>query len=133
MSTVVLRVDKTDAESELENFNNRVLASANRAVGTVNRVSEMALLSFQAVGFGVDATFRIQAQALRTGINTVIQTRAAFKIANPALAAQTIITGGVSLYILYKQLQAIENGRTQTAAQLQASYTLLRTSGGIYL
>ena len=131
MSEVVVTIDKTQAEQNLQNFNERVLASANRAVGTVNRVTEMSLLALQAVGFGVDATFRIQAQALRTGINTVIQTAAAVRIANPALAAATVLTGGVSLYLLYAQLQAIENGQAESAAQMQASYTLLRTSGGI--
>ncbi len=131
--SIVAGVDTTRGDAELENFNNRVLQSANRSVGTINRVSEMALLSFQAIGFGVDATFRVQAYALRTAINTVIQTGAALRISNPALALQTAVVGGVSLYILYAQLQAIDSGRNETSAQLQASYTLLRTSGAINL
>lgn len=131
--SIVAGVDTTDGDQDLDDFNNRVLASANQAVGTVNRVTEMSLLALQALGFAVDATFRVYAQALRTGINTVIQVDAALKISNPALAAQTVLTGGVSLYLLYAQLQALNTGRSEVSAQMQASYTLLRTSGGIYL
>ncbi|KKL28554.1 hypothetical protein LCGC14_2374000, partial [marine sediment metagenome] len=87
----------------------------------------------QAIGVAVDTTFRIQAIAIRTAINTFIQTRAALIVGNPLLAAETIITGGVMLYLLYAQLRAIQTGQQEVSAQMSASFQLVRMSGGVYL
>lgn len=133
MSEIVISVDTTDADQKLVDLEVRTILIAQRQVATINRVSELGLLALQAQGVAVDATFRIQTIAIRTTINTVIQTRAAIRISNPLLAAETIITGGVMLYLLYAQLQAIESGRAEVSAQMAASFTLLRMSGGVYL
>ena len=126
-------IDSTELDQQLVDVEARTIQTAQRQVATINRVSELSLLSLQAIGITVDATFRIQTIAIRTVINTVIQTRAALSISNPLLAAETVITGGVMLYLLYAQLQAIESGRAEVSAQMAASFTLLRMSGGVYL
>lgn len=127
------RIDSSEIENELIDLEARTVQAANRAVATVNRASEMALLGLTVIGVSVDATFRIQAIAIRTAINTFIQTRAALAIGNPLLAAETVITGGVMLFVLRQQLQAIETGRSEVSAQMAASYSLLRQAGGVYL
>ncbi len=126
-------VDSTEFDLQLFALESRTLQSAQRQVATINRVSEISLLSLQAIGITVDATFRIQAIAIRTTINTFIQTRAALAVSNPLLAAETVVTGGVMLYLLYAQLQAIESGRNEVSAQMAAAFTLIRMSGGVYL
>ena len=131
--SIILDADTTLADNKLVDLQARTIQTAQRQVATINRVSELSLLSLQAIGITVDATFRIQTIAIRTVINTVIQTRAAISISNPLLAAETVITGGVMLYLLYAQLQAIETGRSEVSAQMAASFTLLRMSGGVYL
>lgn len=133
MSEIVLSVDTTRADDQLADLQARTIQTANQQVATINRVSELSLLSLQAIGVTIDATFRIQVLAIRTAINTFIQTRAAFATANPLLATTTVITGSVMLYLLYAQLQAIESGRAETSAQMGASYALLRQAGGVYL
>ena len=131
--SIVLDVDTTRADQKLVDLQARTIQTANRQVAIINQVSELSLLSLQAIGVTVDATFRIQTLAIRTAINTFIQTRAAFATQNPLLAATTIITGSVMLYLLYAQLQAIESGRMEVSAQMGASYQLLRQAGGVYL
>ena len=126
-------IDSTELDQQLVDVEARTIQTAQRQVATINRVSELSLLSLQAIGIAVDATFRIQTIAIRTVINTVIQTRAALAVSKPLLAAETVITGGVMLYLLYAQLQAIETGRAEVSAQMAASFTLLRMSGGVYL
>lgn len=133
MSAIAVTIDSTQADQMLVDLEARTIQSANRSVATVNRVSELGLLGLQAQGKAVDATFRIQALALRTTINTTIQIRAAVRVSNPLLAAETLITGSVMLYLLYEQLQAVESGRMETSAQMAASYQLLRQAGGVYL
>jgi len=131
--SIVLDVDTTRADQKLVDLQARTIQTANRQVAIINQVSELSLLSLQAIGVTVDATFRIQTLAIRTAINTFIQTRAAISTANPLLAATTIITGSVMLYLLYAQLQAIESGRMEVSAQMGASYQLLRQAGGVYI
>ncbi len=126
-------IDSTELDQQLQAVEVRTVLIANRQVATINRVSELSLLSLQAIGIAVDATFRIQVLAIRTAINTFIQTRAALAISNPLLAVETVITGGVMLYLLYAQLQAIQTGKSEVSTQMAASYTLLRMSGGVYL
>jgi len=126
-------IDSTEVDTQLIALENKTIRVANRQVAIINQVSELSLLSLQAIGVTVDATFRIQTLAIRTAINTFIQTRAAFATQNPLLAATTIITGSVMLYLLYAQLQAIESGRMEVSAQMGASYQLLRQAGGVYL
>ncbi len=128
-------IDSTELDQQLLAVETRTILVANRQVATINRVSELSLLSLQAIGIAVDATFRIQVLAIRTAINTFIQTRAALALptANPLLAVETVITGGVMLYLLYAQLQAIQTGKNEVSAQMAASFTLLRMSGSIYL
>lgn len=130
---VVLTVDDRKLIAGLINAENKTLEVAQRTVTTINRASEIALLGLQAIGVAVDATFRIQAIAIRTAINTFIQTRAALIVGNPLLAAETIITGGVMLYLLYAQLRAIQTGQQEVSAQMSASFQLVRMSGGVYL
>ncbi len=126
-------IDSTELDQQLIDVEARTVLVANRQVATINRVSELSLLSLQAIGVAVDATFRIQVLVIRTAINTFIQTRAALAISNPLLAVETVITGGVMLYLLYAQLQAIQTGKSEVSAQMAASYTLIRMSGGVYL
>lgn len=133
MSTIIVDADITAAQLQLQVIEVQTIQTANRNVATINRVTEMGLLALQAQGKAVDATFRIQALAIRTTINTVIQTRAAIAVSNPFLAAETIITGGVMLFLLYEQLQAIESGQQESSAQMAAAYSLLRQAGGVYL
>ena len=132
---VVLTVDDRKLIAGLINAENKTLEVAQRTVTTINRASEIALLGLQAIGVAVDTTFRIQAIAIRTAINTFIQTRAALSVAtvNPLLVAETIITGGVMLYLLYAQLRAIQTGQQEVSAQMSASFQLVRMSGGVYL
>ncbi len=131
--SVILQADTTIFDKQIIDAEARAIQSANRSVATVNRVTELGLLALNAQGTATDATFRIQAMSIRTTINTVIQTRAAIRISNPLLAAETIITGSVALYLLYEQLQAIESGRTEVSAQFAAQYSFLRQAGGVYL
>ena len=131
--SIILDADTTLADNKLVDLEARTIQTAQRQVATINRVSELGLLSLQSIGVAVDATFRIQTIAIRTVINTAIQTRAALAISNPLLAAETVITGGVMLYLLYAQLQAIETGRNEVSAQMAASFTLVRMAGGVYL
>ena len=126
-------IDSTELDQQLIDVEARTVLVANRQVATINRVSELSLLSLQAIGVAVDATFRIQVLVIRTAINTFIQTRAALAISNPLLAVETVITGGVMLYLLYAQLQAIQTSKSEVSAQMAASYTLIRMSGGVYL
>ncbi len=133
MSTIVVDVDTSRADQQLVDLEARTVQAANRNVATVNRVTELGLVALQAQGTAVDATFRIQTMAIRTTINTVIQTRAAIRISNPLLIAETLITGSVALYLLYEQLDAIESGRTEVSAQFAAQYSFLRQAGGVYL
>ena len=126
-------IDSTELDQQLIDVEARTVLVANRQVATINRVSELSLLSLQAIGVAVDATFRIQVLVIRTAINTFIQTRAALAISNPLLAVETVITGGVMLYLLYAQLQAIQTGKQEVSAQMGASYTLLRQAGGVYI
>lgn len=130
---VELTVDDRKLIQGLINAENKSIEVANRSVATINRASEIALLGLQAIGVAVDATFRIQAIAIRTAINTFIQTRAALAVGNPLLAIETLITGGVMLYLLYAQLRAIESGRQEVSTQMSASFTLLRQAGGVYI
>lgn len=131
--SIIIDADTTRADEKLVDLQARTIQTANQQVATINRVSELSLLSLQAIGVTVDATFRIQVLAIRTAINTFIQTRAALATANPLLATTTVITGSVMLYLLYAQLQAIESGRAEVSAQMGASYALLRQAGGVYL
>ena len=131
--SIIIDADTTRADQKIEDVEARTVQAANQQVATINRVSELSLLSLQAIGVTIDATFRIQVLAIRTAINTFIQTRAAIATANPLLAATTVVTGSVMLYLLYAQLQAIEAGKQETSAQMAASYTLLRQAGGVYL
>lgn len=132
-TTLVLDVDTSIADLKIAEVQARTIRAANQQVATVNRASELSLLSLQAIGVTVDATFRVQAIAVRTAINTFIQTRAAIVSANPLLAVETVITGSVMLYLLGQQLQAIESGRSEVSAQMSATYSLLRQAGGVYL
>ena len=131
--SVLLQADTTLFDKQVIDAEARAIQSANRSVATVNRVTELGLLALNAQGTATDATFRIQAMSIRTTINTVIQTRAAIRISNPLLAAETIITGSVALFLLYEQLQAIESGRQEVSAQFAAQYSFLRQAGGVYL
>ena len=135
MSTINIqtRIDNSQLQTQLDASNARTVQAANQAVATVNRASELSLLALQAIGISVVQTFRIQAYAIRTAINTFIQVRAAFATANPLLAAETIITGGVMLYFLHQQLVAIETGRNEVNTQMSAAYSALRSAGGVYL
>ncbi len=131
--SLVLEADTSRFDQQIIDSEARAIQSANRSVATVNRVTELGLLALNAQGTATDATFRIQAMSIRTTINTVIQTRAAIRISNPLLAAETIITGSVALFLLYEQLQAIESGRQEVSAQFAAQYSFLRQAGGVYL
>ncbi len=133
MSVVRLTADDRAFIDTLIAAENQSILAANRNVATINRVSEISLISLQAIGVAVDATFRIQAIAVRTAINTFIQTRAALTIGNPLLAAETLITGGIMLVLLHQQLRAIETGRAEVNTQMGAAYTLLRQAGGVYI
>lgn len=132
-NTLVITADTSMADAQIAAVEARTIQAANRSVATVNRSTELGLLALQAQGKAVDATFRIQALAVRTAINTFIQTRAAIRVSNPLMAAETIITGSVMLYLLYEQLQAIESGQQESNAQMAAAYSLLRQAGGVYL
>ncbi|KKL94718.1 hypothetical protein LCGC14_1861830, partial [marine sediment metagenome] len=79
--SIVLDVDTTRADQKLVDLQARTIQTANRQVAIINQVSELSLLSLQAIGVTVDATFRIQTLAIRTAINTFIQTRAAISTA----------------------------------------------------
>ncbi len=133
MSTIIVDADTSRAEAKIVDVEARTVQAANRQVATINRASELSLLTLTAIGVSVDATFRIQAFAIRTAINTFIQTRAALTIGNPLLAAETLVTGGIMLILLYEQLQAIEEGRGEANVQLSAAYSALRSAGGVYL
>ena len=135
MSTVNIqtRIDNSQLQTQLDATNARTVQAANQVVATVNRASELSLLVLTVIGFTVDQTFRIQAYVVRTVINTFIQTRAALATANPLLAIETVITGGVMLFFLQQQLVAIETGRQETNARMSAAYSALRSAGGVYL
>ena len=45
----------------------------------------------------------------------------------------TVVVGGVSLFLLQQQLVAIQTGRQEVSAQMGASFQLLRQAGGVYL
>jgi hypothetical protein len=132
-SSLVLDVDTSIADLKIAEVQRRTIEVANVQVATINRASELSLLALQATGYAVDATFRVQTIAIRTAINTYIQTRAALAASNPLLGVGTAITGGVMLYLLYQQLQAIETGRSETSAQMSASFSIVRQAGGVYL
>ena len=100
---IEISADTSKANAAIVDLEARTIQAANRSVSTINRVSELSLLSLTAIGVSVDTTFRIQAFVLRTAINTFIQTKAAFAVSNPLLAAETLITGGVMIYLLYSQ------------------------------
>ncbi|KKM27485.1 hypothetical protein LCGC14_1574200, partial [marine sediment metagenome] len=76
-------IDSTELDQQLVDVEARTIQTAQRQVATINRVSELSLLGLQAIGIAVDATFRIQTIAIRTVINTVIQTRAALAVSKP--------------------------------------------------
>lgn len=136
MSTIIIDADTSRLEQKVVDSEARTLAAAQQQVALVNRVMEISFLTLGALGVAIDATFRLQIFALRTAINTVIQTRAALAISNPALAAATAAIGATEIFFLYSQIRAIESGQQQTTAQMQSLYSLARQSsamGGVYL
>ena len=119
-------IDTTEGDKVLDEFSDRGKQAVNAQIMGMRRATEMSILTLQAFGVVIDQTLRAQIRVVQVGIETALQVNAA--IAAGTFGASTLFTIGIAavqIFVLVRLISAIENARTEEAAQLQATITLL--------
>ena len=125
-TTVIVDADTTAFDQKTRSAEARAKQAARAQISAIRRTTEIGLLTLQAFGVVVDQTLRAQVRIAQVAIETIIQVNAA--AAAGTLGLSTVATVGVAalqIFILIRLINAIEQARTEEAAQLQATITLL--------
>lgn len=124
-----ITLDTTEADRKLKQYEENTQEVTTRQIAMLRRGTELGLLTLQAVGATLDQSTRVYAYIIQTGIETLLSVRSAFLTGGVGAALTAFGLGAFQIGLLYSQLNAIESGRADQAAQMQASYSLLKQTG----